>query len=138
MNKLIILLASVTMVSCAKPTWISLAKEEGLEVSAAWKEVKRKPGESGGDVRLEMKVENTGKSAVTYQLGLDFFLNGVHIENIPSSEYCAMPGRTYTGKLNGVYFEPEKFSFAQVKDSSVSMEILPLEILEVQKCVGQQ
>jgi len=133
-----ILAVSAFLASCAKPTWVSLAKEEGLEVSAAWKQVKRKPGENGGDVRLELKVQNTGSSALTYQLGLDFFLNGVHIENIPSSEYCAMPGRTYTGKLNGVYFEPEKFNFAQVRDSSVSLEVLPLEILEVQKCLGQQ
>jgi hypothetical protein len=47
---------------------------------------------------------------------------------------CAKAGKSYKGKTNGTYLELENVSWEMVKDSIVSLEMMSLNVMRVDKC----
>ena len=132
-SKLILLFLLMSLYACKPLSWTTASQEEGLVVKTSWEELS-KPAENGAEMRLQIWVMNEGSSPVEYDLGVEFFLNGKQIENAPASRLCAKPGISYKGKLSGTYFEPVGISAQQVKDSLITVELLPLNVEKVSEC----
>lgn len=118
---------------CAPQQWTTASQEQELLVQTSWQELK-KPNEDGATMRLNVWVQNQGSSPVEYDLGFEFFQNGKQIEKAHAGTLCAKPGISYKGKVSGTYFEPVGISKEQLADSTIVVEITPLNIQKVEAC----
>ena len=83
---------------------------------------------------LSVKVKNTNSHAVSYTLGVEFFLNARMVEQNPAAEYCLKAGRTAKGKLNGTYFKPENLTEQEVRSDWFEFQLSGLEVSKVETC----
>lgn len=119
--------------SCSNLNWISVQKDQDLHLRYSWEELK-KPSEEGAEMRLHVWVNNENSSALEYDLGVEFFVNGKMEESSGVTRKCAKGGISYKGKLNGTYFEPITIKAGDVRDSIVTVEFAPLNVELIETC----
>lgn len=134
MKKVIFSATVIFLTSCTAATWELLQEENGLKVYTSWKELKKEEGSSKTPLRLNFRVDNNNAYAVTYDLGAEFFHDTKQVDLLPVSQYCAKAGKSYKGKLNGVYLEPKNIDLQMLKDSVISIEPEPLNVTQVEIC----
>lgn len=130
---LLLIIGFAALTSCKTLSWTTLSDEQNLKVSYSWEKLKKK-SESGAEMRIHVWVQNNGTKPLEYDLGLEFFVNGKQVEAAPVAGYCAKPGINYKGKMSGVYFEPVSITQSQIDEGIVSVELVPLNISEVERC----
>jgi hypothetical protein len=132
-NKIYLILFIGLLGACTPQQWTVASQAEDLIVKTSWEELSA-PSEEVATMRLNVWVQNQGKSPVEYDLGFEFFLNGKQVESSNGGRLCAKPGVSYKGKMSGVYFEPVGISQAQINDSLITVDLLPLNVLKVANC----
>jgi hypothetical protein len=105
-----------------------------LELKYSWEELKA-PTEEGAEMRFHVWVNNENSSALEYDLGVEFFVNGKMEESSGVERKCAKAGISYKGKLTGTYFEPVGIKAQDVRDSIVTVEFAPLNTAVVGGCI---
>lgn len=133
-NRFFLILAAVLLASCTPQQWMVVNEADELSIKTSWEELKE-PSEEGATMRLNVWVQNQSASPVEYDLGFEFFLNGKQIESANGGRLCAKPGISYKGKMSGIYFEPLGITQAQINDSLITVDLLPLNILKVDECM---
>jgi hypothetical protein len=106
--------------------------KDGVRIGTKWGTARdadgvRKPA-------LLIGVENTNKETVRYSYQINFFYEGMLRETGNPEEVC-LPGRSSrVGKINGVYFIPQKFTAEQLKSTDFNFTLEDVEVRQVASC----
>jgi hypothetical protein len=103
-------------ISCTPPKHLHKASYEGVEVAYHWNHRKDKPSE------LILRMENRSLEDKRISLVIDLYLEGKTVETL-EADTCIKVGRTMNGKLNGIFFTPERVTTAQIKAGEVQVEM---------------
>lgn len=80
-----------------------------------------------GQPELLLRLRNTASTDRQAALTIDLFYQGRTIETF-EADTCIRAGQTLTGKLNGIFFRPQRITAAQVKDGSADVDVTRTEI----------
>jgi predicted RecA/RadA family phage recombinase len=69
-----------------------------------------------------MKLTNTTGEDLRIDLGIDLSYQGRTVETL-SADTCIRAGQTLNGRLNGIYFIPERLTTEQIKDGGTQVEL---------------
>lgn len=109
------LLSILLLVSCAMPQYVSKGTQNGVEIAYRWNHPVGKPSE------LWLRLKNTTEQDKHLNLGIDLYYQGRTVEMF-EADTCLRAGQLLNGKLNGIYFVPERVTTAQIKDGSAEVE----------------
>lgn len=123
MNKIILPLLFIPMVACAPKEYVYKGVHDGVEVSYRWAHPAGKPSE------LLLKLANTTPGDKRLDLVLDLYYQGRTVETF-KADTCIRVGQTLNGKVNGIYFIPQRLSTEQIKsgDGKVEMTRSTIEV----------
>ena len=110
-----VLLAIFLLSSCAMPQYVSKGTQNGVEIAYRWNHPVGKPSE------LWLRLKNTTEQDKHLDLGIDLYYQGRTVE-MCEADTCLRAGQLLNGKLNGIYFIPERVTTAQIKDGSAEVE----------------
>ncbi len=116
MKKVATLLFIFPLVACAPKQYAYKGVHEGVDVSYRWAHPTGKPSE------LLLKLENTTAEDKHLELVLDLYFQGRTVETF-EADTCLKVGQTMNGKLNGIYFVPQRLSTEQVKSGDSKVEL---------------
>lgn len=114
--KTTIALAILLLASCAMPQYVSKGTYDGVEIAYRWNHPVGKPSE------LWLRLKNTTEQDKTIDMGIDVYYQGRTVEML-RADTCLRSLQTLSGKLNGIYFVPERITTAQIKDGSADVEV---------------
>ncbi|MBP7408847.1 MAG: hypothetical protein KA941_08820 [Flavobacteriales bacterium] len=109
------LLSILLLSSCAMPQYVSKGTQNGVEIAYRWNHPVGKPSE------LWLRLKNTTDQDKHLDLGIDLYYQGRTVEMF-EADTCLRAGQLLNGKLNGIYFIPERVTTAQIKDGSAEVE----------------
>ncbi|HMN06372.1 MAG TPA: hypothetical protein PKD45_11655 [Flavobacteriales bacterium] len=128
MNKYAVMLAVLMAATgCKAPQFILGAEQEGVSVSYRWNHRPEKPSE------LLLKITNNAPSARQVHVEIDLSHQALTVEQF-TADTCIPAGRTFNGKLNGIYFVPQHLTPAQAASSDTKVELTRLETAGVESC----
>ncbi len=110
------LLFVFALASCAAPQYVSKGTYEGVEIAYLWKHPVDKPSE------LWLRLKNVSDQERKVHVGIDLYYQGRTVEEF-EADTCLRAGQLLSGKLNGIYFVPERITTAQIKDGSAAVEM---------------
>ncbi|MBK8500603.1 MAG: hypothetical protein IPL52_17720 [Flavobacteriales bacterium] len=113
--KILSLALVALLAACSTPQYISKGTHDGVEVAYRWNHPVGKPSE------LWLRLKNTTPEDKHLDLGIDLYYQGRTVEMF-ETDTCLRAGQTMSGKLNGIYFVPERVTTAQIKDGSAEVE----------------
>ena len=105
----------VLLASCAMPQYVSKGTQDGVEIAYRWNHPVGKPSE------LWLRLKNTTELDKHIDLGIDLYYQGRTVE-LFEADTCLRAGQLLNGKLNGIYFIPERVTTEQIKDGSAEVE----------------
>ncbi len=114
--KAVVLIAALALGSCAMPQYVGKGTHEGVEISYRWNHPVGKPSE------LWLRLKNTTEQDKRVDLGIDLYYQGRTVEML-TADTCLRAGQVMSGKLNGIYFIPERVTTAQIKEGSAALEV---------------
>ncbi len=115
MKKSLAILSFCLLASCAGPAYLSKGTTEDVEIAYRWNHPVNGPSE------LWLRLKNNADHAKHISLGIDLYYQGRTVE-LFETDTCLRAGQLLSGKLNGIYFVPERVTTAQIKDGSASVE----------------
>lgn len=110
------LLLLLLLGACGMNQYASKGTHEGVEVGYRWNHPPGKPSE------LLLRLKNTTGQDKSVSLAIDLYYQGRTVETL-EADTCMRAGQLMMGKLNGIYFIPERLTTAQIKDGSAQVEI---------------
>lgn len=122
---LLLLLLGIT--SCKAPQFIQGGVKDGVTVSYRWSHRPDKPSE------LLLKVVNDSPSAQQLHLGLDLYYQSFTVEQF-SADTCIPAGRTFNGKLNGIYFIPQQITPEQAAGPDTKVQLTEFTVERLSTC----
>ncbi|MGB3527440.1 MAG: hypothetical protein WBB32_15910 [Flavobacteriales bacterium] len=111
-----LLLILLGFTSCKVPQFIQGGEKDGVKVSYRWNHRADKPSE------LLLKIVNDSPSAQQLHLGLDLYYQAFTVEQF-SADTCIPAGRTFNGKLNGIYFIPKQVTAEQAASPDTKVQL---------------
>ncbi|MBK9176527.1 MAG: hypothetical protein IPM46_09355 [Flavobacteriales bacterium] len=114
--KPLVLLLLILFSGCGMNQYVSKGTHDGVEVAYRWNHPPGKPSE------LLLSLKNTTGLDKTVSLAIDLYYQGRTVETL-EADTCMRAGQTMMGKLNGIYFMPERLTTEQIKDGSAQVEI---------------
>ena len=133
--KLLYALFSILFISTSlKAQWgyEAYSKTDGLEISTKWGHArdhdgKRKPA-------LLFRIENQNEHAVEFRFDLNFYYEGILRETGGVDNECIDGLKSRVGRLNGIYFVPEKFTPEQLIGPDFHFSVDEIEVNRVSHC----
>lgn len=116
MNRTAALLLVLAFAGCAPTQFIQKGTHNGVEVAYRWNHP------PGGPSELLLRLKNTAADDRNVNVVLDLHYQGRTMETL-EADTCIKAGQTLNGKLNGIYFIPERLTTAQIKDGSADVEM---------------
>jgi len=101
---------------CAPVQYVQKGTQDGIDFAYRWNHPAGKPSE------LILKMTNTTTEDKRVDLVIDLYYQGVTVESL-EADTCIKAGATMNGKLNGIYFIPERITTAQIKDGGATAEL---------------
>lgn len=111
----LLLCAAVALASCSTMQYIEKGTHDGVEVAYRWNHPPGKPSE------LLLRLKNTAGTDKRVNLALDLYYQGRTVETF-EADTCLRPGMLLMGKLNGIYFVPQRLTTEQIKDGGAQVE----------------
>lgn len=127
MKKYILFLAPVLLLGCAAPQFIQAGQKDDVSVSYRWNHRTGKPSE------LLLKIVNAGPSAQRLHVGLDLYYQAFTVEQF-TADTCIPAGRTFNGKLNGIYFIPRKLTPEEAASPDTKVELTEYTVERAEAC----
>ncbi len=106
--------------------------ENGLKISTKWGKARDADGER--KTALLIGVENTNKHAVNYAYTINLYYEGVLRETGRMEDMCIAGLKSNIGKLNGIFFIPQKFTEQQLKNSDFNFTLEEIEVAQTEGC----
>ncbi len=107
--------------ACATTQYIEKGTQDGVEVAYRWNHPPGKPSE------LLLRLKNTAGVDKRINLVLDLYYQGRTVESF-EADTCMRAGQLLMGKLNGIYFIPQRITTEQIKDGSAKVETTRSEV----------
>ncbi len=107
-------------------------KQDGLRMATKW--AKAKDADGAVKPALLIAIENTNKEPVAFSYTINLYYEGMLRETASMSEECIVGLKSRIGKLNGIYFIPQKFTPEQLKSSDFNFTMDGIEIEKVDSC----
>lgn len=127
MKRSILPFLPLLLLGCKAPQYVQAGQKDHVSVSYRWNSPPGKPTE------LLLKVVNSGDSAQQLHLGLDLYYQGFTVEQF-SADTCIPAGRTFKGRLNGIYFIPKQITAEQAASPDTKVELTEFTAHPVGKC----
>jgi len=105
---------------------------DGLKLSTKWG--KARDSEGVKKPALLLAFENTNTYPVAYSFDILLYYEGMLRENGHMEDLCLDGLKSSVGKLNGIFFIPEKFTEEQLKNSDFNFVIEKLVVEQVEAC----
>ncbi|MBL7964009.1 MAG: hypothetical protein JNM31_09200 [Flavobacteriales bacterium] len=121
MKPLAFLLIPALLAACKGTEFIHKSQENGLEVAYRWNHPQGKPSE------LLRRLKNTAESDRSVALTIDLYYQGRTVESL-EADTCVKAGQTLNGKLNGIFFIPERLTTEQIKSGDAQVEVTRLSV----------
>ncbi len=112
---------------CKMPQYVAGGEKEGVTVSYAWSHHEGKPSE------LLLKLKNNSTGAKQVHVGLDLFHQSFTVEQL-SADTCIPAGRTFTGKMNGIYFVPQHLTAEQAASADTQVQLSKFDVEPTERC----
>ena len=106
----------VLSTSCASIQYLEKGTHDGVEVAYRWNHPLGKPSE------LLLRLKNVAAEDKHVNVVMDLYYQGRTVESF-EADTCIRVGQTLSGKLNGIYFTPQRLTTAQIKDGSGEVEM---------------
>lgn len=127
MRKISVLLLLLVCTACKAPQFIHAGEQDGVSLSYRWNHPPGKPSE------LQLKLSNRGTSAQRVHLGLDLSFQAFTVEQF-TADTCIPAGRTFNGKLNGIYFIPRQLSAEQAGSADTRVQLAEFTVNPLAAC----
>lgn len=127
MKRSILPLLPLLLLGCKAPQFMQAGQKDHVSVSYRWNNKPGKPTE------LLLKIVNSGDSAQQLHMGLDLYYQGFTVEQF-SADTCIPAGRTFNGKLNGIYFLPKQITAEQAASPDTKVELTEFTTETIDKC----
>ncbi|HRN36484.1 MAG TPA: hypothetical protein PLV70_06480 [Flavobacteriales bacterium] len=128
MKKLLFLLLAVPAAAgCKAPAFVQAGEADGVSVAWRWNHRPGKPSE------LLLKIVNTSSAARQLDVALDLSFQGFTVEQF-TADTCIAAGRTYNGKLNGIYFIPHELTAEQAASPDCRVTLGKFNVQEKASC----
>jgi hypothetical protein len=121
MNAAILSAIALALASCAGAQYLEKGTHDGIEVAYRWNHPPGKPSE------LLLRLKNTASTDRSIALAIDLYYQGRTVESF-EADTCLRPGMLLTGKLNGIYFIPERLTTDQIKDGGAQVEVTRTDV----------
>ncbi len=102
--------------TCAQAQFLSKGTIDDVEVAYRWKHPVGKPSE------LHLRLKNVAAEDKHVNVVLDLYYQGRTVETF-EADTCIRGGQTLSGRLNGIYFIPQRLTTEQIKDGSGEVEM---------------
>lgn len=116
MRVLLALLFLVPAALCAQSKFIHKGERNGVEMAYRWNHPMGKPSE------LLLKLKNTSEEDKHVDLVIDLYYQGLTVESF-AADTCIKSGATLNGKLNGIYFVPQRVTSEQIRSGDAEAEL---------------
>ncbi len=110
------IIALVFASGCSSTQYLYKGQHEGVDISYRWNHPKGKPSE------LLLKLTNTAAEDKQVDLSIDLYIQGRTVETL-QADTCIRAGQTMNGKINGIYFVPERLTTAHIKEGGTQVEM---------------
>jgi hypothetical protein len=110
--------------------------ESGLKISTKWGKAKDADGTK--KTALMIGIVNDNPYAVTYAYTINLYYEGVLRETGRMEELCILGQKSNIGKINGVYFIPQKFTEEQLKNSDFNFTIDSIDVAQTENCKEEE
>ncbi len=107
-------------------------RKDGLKISTKWSKAKNEEGER--KPALLFAIENLNDYHVDFSFEILLYYEGLLKENGVIENECLESRKSLVGKLNGIYFIPEKFTEQQLKNSDFNFEVESIMVEETENC----
>jgi|SRR5690606_17218640 len=121
------LLLVLCITSCKAPQFIQGGEKDGVAVSYRWNHRPNKPSE------LLLKIVNESPSSQQVQVGLDLYYQAFTVEQF-TADTCIPAGRTFNGKLNGIYFIPNQLTSEQAASPDAKVQLTAFSVAPLTAC----
>ena len=118
---------SLLLFGCKAPQFVQAGQKDDVAVSYRWNQKEGKPSE------LLLKIVNTSPSAQKLHLGLDLYYQGFTVEQF-TADTCIPAGRTFNGRLNGIYFVPARLTPEQEAGPDTKVELTEFTAERIDRC----
>lgn len=105
---------------------------DGLKISTKTGTAKDEEGNKKPAILL--RIENVNDYPVEFSYNIDLYYEGILRETGIIDGVCAKERQTMMGKLNGIYYIPEKFTEDQLSNSSFDLQINKIEVNKIEEC----
>ena len=112
---------------CKAPQFIQAGQKDVVSVTYRWNHQAGKPSE------LLLKIANTGDSAEHLHVGLDLYYQAFTVEQF-TADTCIPAGRTFNGKLNGIYFIAKKLTPEQAASPDTKVDLTEFTTERIEQC----
>lgn len=85
-----------------------------------------------------LAFENTNNYPVSYSFDILLYYEGVLRENGRIEDVCLDGLKSSVGKLNGIFFIPQKFTAEQLKNSDFNFVIEDIVVEKIDQCVDEE
>ena len=109
---------------------------DGLKLSYKWGTAKDTNGET--KKALLIRSENTNDYAVSYTYTIDMYYEGILRETTTIEDECLKAGGVSMGKLNGIYFIPQRFTEEQLESSDFNLQFNNISADKIAECVEEK
>ncbi len=122
-----LLLAMLALPACKMPQYVQAGTKNDVAVDYRWNVPPDKPAE------LLLRLKNSGTSAQRIHIGLDLYYQGFTVEEL-TADTCIPAGRTFNGKLNGIYFIPKRITPEQASSPDTKVALTDFTAVPVGAC----
>ncbi len=138
MKHLILFLITITagINGCSQIGYTAYQKVEGLDVSTKWGKARDADGTK--KPALLLAFENTNNYPVSYSFDILLYYEGLLRESGRIEDVCLDGLKSSVGKLNGIYFIPEKFTEEQLKNSDFNFVLEEIQVVKIAQCIDEE
>ncbi|MBK9513326.1 MAG: hypothetical protein IPO05_06770 [Flavobacteriales bacterium] len=99
----------------ANGQYVEKGIQDGIAVAYRWKH------SIGAPSQLLLRMENTTTEDKHVDLVIDLYYQGLTVETL-RADTCIRAGQVLNGKVNGIYFIPERLTTEQIKSGDALAE----------------
>ncbi len=127
MKQLTWALLVLAFASCKTSLFTMAGERDGVAVSYRWNHPPGKP------VELLLKLSNQSPVAQQVHVALDLSFQAFTVEQF-LADTCIPAGRTFNGKLNGIYFIPRELTPEQAASPDTRVQLAAFQITAQDQC----
>lgn len=111
----------------AQAQLVQKGRINGVDLAYRWRHPAGKPSE------LLIRMENMERSDRRVSLQVDLSYQGLTVELL-SADTCIKAGAVLNGRVNGLYFRPERLTSDQIRSGDVEVDLTNTAVEETGAC----